>query len=80
MLQRRRSSSSRTEINLLSDEDTKSALHSKLNELTRKQSALKKEILIFFFHEVREELKQNVGTEEALVFENKDEDKDCTEQ
>lgn len=43
-------------INLLIDGDAKDVLQSKLNELKRKQSSTRKEILISFFHEVCENI------------------------
>lgn len=48
-----------SQISLLSDEHTKAVLEQKLTELKRKQSSLKKEVLISFYLEVCKELKLN---------------------
>ena len=55
-------------INLLSDEDIKDVLQNKMNELKRKQSSLKKEVLLSFFYEVCEELNQVVDNEQEILF------------
>ena len=39
-------------INLASDEDIKDVLQNKMNELNKKQSSWKKEVLLPFFYEV----------------------------
>jgi len=55
-------------INLVSDEDIKDVLQNKMNELKRKQSSLKKVVLLFFFYEVCEELNQVVDNEQEILF------------
>ena len=39
-----------------------------MNELKRKQSSLKKEVLLSFFYEVCEELNQVVDNEQEILF------------
>ena len=55
-------------INLASDEDIKDVLQNKMNELNKKQSSWKKEVLLPFFYEVCEELNQVVDNEQEILF------------
>ena len=62
-------------INLESDEDIKDVLQNKMNELNKKQSSWKKEVLLPFFYEVCEALNQVVDNEqEILLVEDQDND------
>lgn len=65
------------QISLLSDEHTKAVLEQKLTELKRKQSSLKKEVLISFYLEVFEELKLNEDADQIMFIEDQSEDDDC---
>ena len=64
----------------ITDEHVKGLLQSKLNEFQRKQSSTKKETLISFFHEVCEELQQNMDTEENVILEDQYDERDWDEQ
>ena len=66
-----------SQISLLSDEHTKAVLAEKLTELKRKQSSLKKEVLLSFYLEVCEELKLNEDADQIMFIEDQSEDDDC---
>ena len=67
-------------INLLTDDDTKDVLQSKFNELKRRQSSTRKEILISFIYDVCEELRHNVDTEEVVFLEDQYDGREWSEQ
>ena len=60
-----------------SDGHTKAVLAQKLTELKRKQSSLKKQILLSFYLEVCEELKLNDDADQIMFIEDQSEDDDC---
>lgn len=66
-------------VTLSTDEDVTGVLWVKLNELKRKQLSSKKEALLSFFHEVCEELKQNVDPENVEFLEDANDEGDCSD-